>query len=88
MRRNKSFQIKRSMLHAVKWKARSDLVAERKGEVMVERKAANLILRNLSPEDLNNKFKEECTDYIKDILTTKDSNAQNKQKRILSLDSI
>jgi hypothetical protein len=61
------------MLHAVRWKVRSDIVADRKPKELLE-STSTQILKNMSSDELQIKFKDEMTEYVKSLVT-KSSNS-------------
>ena len=61
------------MLHAVRWKVRSDIVADRKPKELLE-STSTQILKNMSSVELQIKFKDEMTEYVKSLVT-KSSNS-------------
>ena len=61
------------MLHAVRWKVRSDIVADRKPKELLE-STSTQILKNMSTDELQIKFKDEMTEYVKSLVT-KSSNS-------------
>ena len=56
------------MLHAVRWKVRSDIVADRKPKELLE-STSTQILKNMSSDELQIKFKDEMTEYVKSLVT-------------------
>lgn len=67
------------MLHAVRWKVRSDIVADRKPKELLE-STSTQILKNMSSDELQIKFKDEMTEYVKSLVTKSSNNTVSSIK--------
>ena len=70
MRRTKTNQIKIRSLHVLKWKARADVMSQRKeGDFSTTASTKYNTFKDMQPDMMQNVLKEELKDYVKSLVT-------------------